>query len=240
MAVKFLTARHFSDSTHFSAQRESADTFANRGYIKSTSSLSLDEKEEEYIQEHVDTRAQAKKDRNFESAGKIRLDLRQEFDVTINDTKKLWSIGGLFAELGGKPKGVYTRRGGGDLSAEEEDVISKMLTDRYHARKERNFDAADEIRDTLAEKYNVKVDDRSNEWRVDTDDYTMAGDNKLSDEDVEYIDSKLKERSSFKREKLYEDSDAIRDDLRGRFGVKVDDRTKEWFVDYIPSNNVPS
>ena len=131
----------------------------------------------------------------------------------------------------GKPKGVYTRRGGGELSTEEEDAISKMITDRYHAKKQRQFDIADEIRDALMREFNVKLDDRSNEWRVDTDEYAMAGDNSLSNDDVTYIDSKLKERFGLKRERLYDDADTIRDELRGKFGVNIDDRTKEWFVD---------
>ena len=56
----------------------------------------------EFIQQHVDTRAQAKKDRNFETADEIRDDLAEKFDVTINDRIKLWSIGGLFEEMGDK------------------------------------------------------------------------------------------------------------------------------------------
>mmetsp|Transcript_35352 Transcript_35352/g.57650 ORF Transcript_35352/g.57650 Transcript_35352/m.57650 type:complete len:85 (-) Transcript_35352:1710-1964(-) len=84
-----------------------------------------------------------------------------------------------------------------------------MISDRYLAKKkdnfdgsrERNFDVADEIRDALMSTYNVQVDDRSNEWRVERDDYTMVGDNTLSDEDVEYIDSKLVERFSLKCER---------------------------------------
>jgi cysteinyl-tRNA synthetase len=41
----------------------------------------------EYIQHHVDARVIAKKERNFnvDVADKIRLDLAQRFDVTIND-----------------------------------------------------------------------------------------------------------------------------------------------------------
>jgi hypothetical protein len=35
----------------------------------------------------------------------------------------------------------------------------------------------------------------------------------------------------------YEDADAIRDDLNTRFGIQIDDRTKEWFVE---SQNVES
>lgn len=216
------------------AQRELADKFSNRGYIKSSSSLSLDEEEEEFIQNHIEARQQAKKDRNFESADKIRLDLAQRFDVTINDKQKLWSIGGLMEELGGamgKPRGTYTRRGGGDLTAEEEEAILKMLSDRYHAKKQRNFDVADEMRDELQRIHNVKVDDRSAEWRVDTNDFVMSGVNGLSAEEVQFIDVKLKERFDFKRERNYEDADGIRDVLREKFQVQIDDRTKEWFVD---------
>ncbi len=219
------------------AQRELADKFANRGYIKSASSLDLDEEEEEYIQHHVDARVTAKKDRNFDTADKIRLDLAQRFDVTINDKQKLWSIGGVFEELGGKvgkPKGVYTRRGGGDLTSEDEDLIAKMLMDRYHAKKQRNFDVADQIRDELYSKYNVKVDDRSSEWHVDTDEYAMSGgENNLAEEEVQFIDTKLKERFNFKRLGQYDEADEIRDGLKERFNVKIDDRTKEWSVETV-------
>jgi cysteinyl-tRNA synthetase len=238
------------------AIREMSVTFSQRGYIKSTSSRMLPEdndddedtaqETEEYIQHHVDARVIAKKERNFDVADKIRLDLAQRFDVTINDKIKMWSIGGIFEEMGGsnkvgKPKGVYTRRGGGDLSSDDEDVISRMLVDRHHAKKQRNYAAADEIRNVLMNKYNVMIDDRSCEWRVDTNDYAPRDYNndtaKLSNEVVQYVDSKLKERFDLKRMRSYEDADAIRDDLNTRFGIQIDDRTKEWFVE---SENVES
>jgi len=87
------------------------------------------------------------------------------------------------------------------LPVEDEDAISKMISDRYHAKQERNFYAADQIRDALMSNYNVNFDDSSNEWRVERDDYAMVRDNTLSDEDVEYIDSKLVERFSLKCER---------------------------------------
>jgi cysteinyl-tRNA synthetase len=134
----------------------------------------------------------------------------------------------------GTPKGVYTRRGAiGDLTPDDEDAISKMITDRYHAKKQKAFDVADEIRDELMNKYNVKIDDRSNEWRVDTEDYAMTGTNTLSEEEVSLIDGKLKERFYLKRERQYEDADAIRDDLKERYGIQIDDRVKEWYVDSL-------
>jgi cysteinyl-tRNA synthetase len=129
------------------------------------------------------------------------------------------------------------------------DAISRLLADRYHAKKQRNFEAADCIRDDLSARYNVSIDDRSNEWRVDTNDYArrrspgdgedVGGDGggggtgpaeTLSEGEARYIDGRLKERFDLKRARLYGEADAIRDELMDRFGVQIDDRTKEWFV----------
>jgi cysteinyl-tRNA synthetase len=116
-----------------------------------------------------------------------------------------------------------------------------LIDNRHHAKKQRNYVAADEIRNVLMNKYNVIIDDRSCLWRVDTNDYVPHNDNndtvKLSNEIVQYVDSKLKERFDLKRMRSYEDADAIRDDLNTRFGIQIDDRTKEWFVE---SENVES
>ena len=82
--------------------------------------------------------------------------------------------------------------------------------------------------------YNVSIDDRSREWRVDTDEYARkegCTHHAFSEEEVQFIESRLKERFVLKRDRSYEDADAIRDDLRSRFGVAIDDRTKEWFVE---------
>ncbi len=48
---------------------------------------------------------------------------------------------------------------------------------------------------------------------MDTDEYAMTGDNSLSGEDAEFIYSMLRERFGLKHKRLYEDADAIRDDL---------------------------
>ena len=82
-------------------------------------------------------------------------------------------------------------------------------------------------------EYNIRIDDRSSEWRVDTDEYVQGrGDGTvLPDIEIKFIQTKLKERHSLKRERLYEEADAIRDDLKDRFSVRIDDRTKEWFVE---------
>jgi cysteinyl-tRNA synthetase len=223
------------------ANRELADKFANRGYVKSNSSLALSPEDEEHVMQQVDERTQAKKERDFQTADDIREHLQERFDISINDKLKLWSAGGAFEEMGGReqtPRGEYTRRGGGQLSEEDVATITETLAERYQAKRDRNFDVADDIRDHLMRTFNVRVDDRSNEWRVDTDDYEMAGQNNLSAEDVEYIDTKLKERFNFKRERYYDEADDIREDLREKFGVSIDDRTKEWSIESVAEYSV--
>ena len=86
-------------------------------------------------------------------------------------------------------------------------------------------------------RYNVSIDDRSNEWRVDTNDYAQRrsgedddGVTNLSEEVVQYVDGKLRERFDLKRARSYDDADAIRNELMDEFGIQINDRTKEWFV----------
>ena len=97
----------------------------------------------DHIQEQVNVRVQAKKDRDFATADEIRDVLSNEYDVTILDKHKLWSVGGIFEETGQKPPGVYVRVGDNrrdpngfksPLSQEDENAIITMLATRYKAK----------------------------------------------------------------------------------------------------------
>ena len=63
------------------------------------------------------------------------------------------------------------------------------------------------------------------------DDYAMNGANTLNEDQVALIDVKLKQRFQLKKEGKYESADIIRDDLREKLGVNIDDRKKEWYVE---------
>ena len=218
------------------ARRELSHQFATRGYIKSKSSLPVSEEDEAYIQEQLDERAAAKRDRDFRTADGIRENLLQEFDVSINDKMKLWSIGGAFEEAGGKTRaarGVYTRRGGGNLSEEAIAEIQDLLMERYQHKKNRDFESADYIRDDLMNRYDVKIDDRSSEWRVDTDEYAASYTGNLDEDTIAEINGKISERFQCKRDRNYDAADAIRDGLNESYGVVIDDRTKEWRVEAV-------
>jgi len=213
-----------------------ADAFANRGYIKSQSSHGLSAEDEEYVQQQVDERSEAKRSRDFATADDIREFLMTKFDVNIEDKMKLWSVGGVFTEMGTraqKPRGEYTRRGGGDLSDDDLETINNMIAERYQAKRDREFDIADDIRDNLMRTYNIRIDDKSAEWHVDSDEYVCASSGNLSAEDVAFVDEQLVQRYAAKRDRYYEEADAIRENLRERFAIEIDDRTKEWRVEGV-------
>jgi SAP domain len=69
-----------------------------------------------------------------------------------------------------------------------------------------------------------------------SDDYVMTRSNSrladsLDSESVGYIQKRLKERSAFKAERQFDAADDIREELRSKFGVSIDDRTREWSVE---------
>lgn len=68
-----------------------------------------------------------------------------------------------------------------------------------------------------------------------SDDYVMTRSNhlsdKLDDEAMYYIQDRIKERSELKKNRNYNAADEIRDELRSKYAVSIDDRTREWVVD---------
>ena len=213
------------------AQRQMSEEFDKRGYIKSASSLELSPENEEYVNGRVQERSEAKKNRDFDTADSIRDELNANFDVFIQDKLKQWSVGGDFGPDGPKPRGVYKRRGGGDLTDEEVGIINKMIMERYHAKRDRDFNTADDIRTHLRDTYNIQIDDKSSEWHVDSADFVQVsepGTAKVSQYDIDIITAKIAERHVHKVNRDYESADSIRDELNEKFGVQLDDRTKEW------------
>mmetsp|Transcript_44952 Transcript_44952/g.66140 ORF Transcript_44952/g.66140 Transcript_44952/m.66140 type:complete len:685 (-) Transcript_44952:38-2092(-) len=216
-------------------QREFNEKMRFRGFTKSTKSLDLPEGiEEEYVQAQIDARGDAKKNRDYDTADQIRDDLLNQYDVHLNDKTKEWSVGGGMWNDKRQNQRAYTRRGGGNLSEEDLATITDLVAQRSDAKKARNFDVADEIRDQLRDTYEVSLDDRSREWRVDSDEFVQSrsdlGAKQLNEDQIALVQSKLLERMAFKKERDYESADAIRDELRDNYSIQIDDRTKEWRV----------
>ena len=235
----------FATATDVTAEDDShvPKVLPGKRYEKSPHSGEMEGTSDALIDKLVTERTKFKMLGEYDKADAIREGLQTKFNVFIDERLRQWSVGGDFGaehnaereELGdkvaGRPKGAYVRRGGGDLTAEDEEAISKKIADQDDATRQKNFPAADEIRDELLSKYNVKFDSRSGEWWVDADEHAMAGDNGLSDEEREHVEGRLRERSALKREKSYAEANEIHVELWAKLRVNVDDRSKEWFVE---------
>ena len=106
---------------------------------------------------------EAKSNRDFDAADEIRNYLLSEFNVAIDDRLREYSVGGNFGLSSSKKRmgDAFVRRGGGDLTPEQEAEIVDLVEVRAQAKKKRDFNAADELRDILDTQFSVKVDDKS-------------------------------------------------------------------------------
>jgi cysteinyl-tRNA synthetase len=183
------------------------------------------------IQRLVEARDQARADRDFAMADNIREDLAEQ-NIEIDDRTREWAVGGRFANRpmgGGGPPGTFVRVGGGNLSEEDLELIDSLLVERDGYKRDREFSKADRIRDRLSDEFAVRVDDRSKEWHVVSNEYTASRGSALLDEATEkYIVEQVNKRAVAKLNRDYEVADAIRDELMDDYQVSVDDRIKEW------------
>ena len=116
------------------------------------------------------------------------------------------------------------------LSEAESSEVEALLEERDAMRRERDYAAADEIREELRSRFRVIVDDRQKSWWVDDDSssngrrrggdrggdrYAQSG-RGGSDGDTADIEAMLQERDDLRRSRDFNGADAIRDELRER------------------------
>ena len=193
--------------------------------------------EAEYIQRQVEAREQARNDREFALADEIRDELMDQYNVMVDDKVRQWAVGGMFGtRKSAGPGDPFVRRGGGDLTKEQEETIHSMIRARNDAKRDKDFGKADRIRDKLRDEFAVSVDDRSREWFVVSDDYVMSPVTPMDEELKLIILKKINERSIAKLNKDYDVADDIRDELYNEYNIYLDDRVREWRVEgQVPS-----
>jgi cysteinyl-tRNA synthetase len=222
----------------------------DRPYTQSQMSAALDTSGDDglldMIESELERRGQAKQDRDFDITDDIREELASKYNVVINDRLREWSVRGDFGEAGPPDRNrPYVRRGGGDLSDDQVSTIQSMVFERAEAKKNRDFDVADEIRDELRDTYSVSLDDKTREWRILSEEYALVsadGENSnpanLDEATLQLIQEKLVERSRAKVSREYDIVDDIRDELRENHNVNVNDRTREWRIEPQDNDNV--
>jgi len=213
----------------------------SRGYVQSNASLQLPEGiTKAKVQAAVDERTRLKQTKQYEESDVLRDQILQEYNVVLHDKIKMWSVGGDFGKddpikARAQARSTFTRRGGGRLSEQDVSNIQQLLEERFEAKRARDFGKADAIRSELYDVYNVNVDDKSNEWRVLSEDYAQTRPEKgatrrLTNDEVRLVETIIMKRAILKKEKAYEKADAIREKLEDTYSVVVDDKKKEWRV----------
>jgi len=107
----------------------------------------------------VAERSEAKAATDYARADEIYDSLSREYDINIDDRAGEWAL----------KHEEYLFNSDMSSFVPDEDVIvaiGKKLGERILARKRRDFDLADDIRDELRDEYVVEIDDQNKEWMV--------------------------------------------------------------------------
>ena len=120
--------------------------------------LGLTEEQIETVTDLVRERSEAKADYDYPLADSIFDRLRTEFNVNVDDRAGQWAV--LSEEYVMSEETAFVP----EKSVQAE--IGKMLGERVLARKRRDFDLADDIREKLLTDYIVEIDDQRKEWMV--------------------------------------------------------------------------
>ena len=115
-----------------------------------------------------------------------------------------------------------------------EEQIHLLIARRLDCKKRRNFADADRILEAL-NKNGIYIQDKARKYRVDGQNhfgrrkhYVQRGGSTNPDVDVKAVQELVEERARCKRQKNYFRSDDLTDLLKEEYGVKVDDKRREW------------
>ena len=111
------------------------------------------------ISDMVAERSVAKSVFDYDRADEIYAELTTGYNVNIEDRAGEWAL--LNEE--------YTFNSAGSSFMPDETIIATIgerLGDRILARKRRDFDTTDDIRDELRDDYAVEIDDGNKEWTI--------------------------------------------------------------------------
>jgi SAP domain len=203
-------------------------------YRKSELSKPTDDDNDEHIQTQVDLRVEAKRNRDYTTADSIRENLFDKYQVAIDDKLGEWSVGGAFPGIPAKrDKFSYVRVGSGIISDTDLAAVEQLLRDRSQAKADREYDLADQIKETLENQYNIMIRDKTKEWLVMADGYTFVGDKTALDDDettFAYLERRVQERNEHKKNRNWPAADEIRDELEEKYAVNIDDKAFEWSI----------
>ncbi len=184
------------------SQRGDRDSFGPRPpkvYSQRGPGKGLSAEDIEEISAMVAERSECKAEANYARADELVDMLNDKYNVNVDDRNAEWSL--LSEEYLLSPDTAFVP---------EEKVqieIEKKLGERILARKARNFDLADEIREELLTVYSVDVDDRAKEWIVMEPEDGVWADDDDDDDDTNFVSKEEWESDGSVEEDGDEDDD---------------------------------
>jgi len=195
----------------------------------------------------MQARDDARGARDFFTADEIRAVLREDWSVHVDDDLREWWVGE--PREGGRDRGgrssrevaAWSRSPDDEAEIDQGQVLA-LIQQRDDARDERNFEEADAVRDTLQNELGVAVDDQSRQWwvgqRIDKGRNGKVGRDtpwsRSVDDTTEIDDEKvldlIQERDEARKTRNYSAADEMREALYNKFGVAMDDDTRQWWV----------
>jgi cysteinyl-tRNA synthetase len=117
---------------------------------------------------------------NYEKADSIRDKLFETYNIRIDDRLGEWSVGGTFGDdnhashwattTSSEQSRCYEKSTASqDRSSADEVYIQAKVDERMRAKRTRNYDLSDSIRDHLFREFDVTIHDKINEWSVGGD-----------------------------------------------------------------------
>jgi len=126
----------------------------------------------------------------------------------------------------------------------DEEYVQAKVEERMRAKRTRNYELSDAIRDELMDDWDVTIHDKINEWSAGGDfgsehswrnaarpiQYRrQEGDTVLSLGETDTVQSMINERAEARRERNLKLADKLKEQLRITYGIIVNDEAREWY-----------
>ena len=173
---------------------------------------------------------QAKMARNFDEADRCLDQLSTEYKIFMNDKLRGWRADGKAF-----PTHMRIEGDGDDIEelagALDEAKVMELLAARSIAKKDADYDAADEIVATLRNEYSVAIDDKRGSWRlvVQSGGYYRNGP-RVDPFTAKQVGDLLTRRSAHQAAQEYDEADVLHAELT-ELNISLDTRQKTWRLD---------
>jgi cysteinyl-tRNA synthetase len=210
-------------------------TTSSASLVQSTYSEPLHEQDELVVENLLAQRTKYKSSGDYDQSDSIRDRLFESYGVRIDDRLGQWSVGGDFGDefnshwaANAKPSMGYVKSAfSEDLSSKaDETYVQRKIDERMRAKRTRNYDLSDSIRNDLFRDFDITIHDKINEWSVGGD---FGEDNPWTHVDQSFNITPMRQETTSQVSSQEDLSSALltRKDLAGLKVVELKERLRD-------------